>query len=168
MTSIVTAQIAKHIRELFNGGSWTGSNMRSVLTGITWEQAISRPHSFNSIAVLVFHTNYYLGALIRVLEGGKLEAHDKYSFDLPPIGSQKDWEELVNKTFREAELIAGLIENLPDEKLWDIVEQQKYGIFYRNLHGLIEHTYYHLGQMALIKKLVTENSIVSETVKKRS
>jgi hypothetical protein len=30
----------------------------------------------------------------------------------------------------------------------------KYGNYYRNLHGIIEHTHYHLGQIVLIKKLL--------------
>ena len=31
---------------------------------------------------------------------------------------------------------------------------EKYGTYYRNFHGLIEHAHYHLGQIVLIKKLV--------------
>src|SRR6476660_2963612 len=120
MSSTITSQIAKHIRELYTGGNWTGSNMNQVLHGVTWEQAVTRTDSTNTIATLVFHTNYYFSALIKVLQGGKLEAHDKFSFDLPPIGSQQDWEELVEKTFSEAEELATLIEKLPDQKLWDI------------------------------------------------
>ena len=30
---------------------------------------------------------------------------------------------------------------------------EKYGNYYRNLHGVIEHAHYHLGQIALIKKM---------------
>ena len=157
MSSVISAQIAKHLRELHTGGNWTGSNLKQVLSGVTWEEAITRVGSFNTIAVLVFHTNYYVSAILKVLKGGKLEAHDKYSFDLPPIGSQHDWEELVEKTFSEAEQLATLIEKLPDQKLWEIVEQEKYGTFFRNLLGTIEHTHYHLGQIALIKKMVIKN-----------
>lgn len=31
---------------------------------------------------------------------------------------------------------------------------EKYGTYLRNIDGLIEHSYYHLGQITLIKKLI--------------
>ena len=31
-----------------------------------------------------------------------------------------------------------------------------HGNYYRNLHSIIEHTYYHLGQISLIKKILNE------------
>ncbi len=156
MSSIVTRQIAKHIRELHTGGNWTGSNLKDILAGITWQQAVKRIGSFNSIATLVFHTNYYVTAILRVFHGGKLDAHDKFSFDHPPVGSEQDWQEMLDKSFREAELLAGIIEKMPDSKLWEVFEDEKYGIYYRNLNGLIEHTYYHMGQIAMLKKMIKE------------
>ena len=31
---------------------------------------------------------------------------------------------------------------------------EKYGTYLRNIDGMIEHAYYHLGQVVLIKKLL--------------
>jgi len=31
---------------------------------------------------------YYVSAVTRMLQGGSLDASDKYSFDLPPVGLQ--------------------------------------------------------------------------------
>ena len=33
---------------------------------------------------------------------------------------------------------------------------EKYGNYFRNLTGIIEHLHYHLGQIVLIKKLIAE------------
>jgi len=55
-----------------------------------------------------------------VLNGEPLDAKDKYSFDHPPIQSQEDWEKLLDKTWTDAENFAGLIEALPENKLWEI------------------------------------------------
>jgi hypothetical protein len=93
--------------------------------------------------------------VLKVLKGGPLEANDKYSFELPPIQSQSDWENLLNKTWAEAEAFALLIEQLPDEILLEHFTDEKYGNYYRNFHGIIEHTHYHLGQIALIKKIIS-------------
>jgi len=32
--------------------------------------------------------------------------------------------------------------------------EEKYGNYYRNFHGIIEHCHYHLGQIVLIKKML--------------
>lgn len=148
------AQIAKHIREVHSGGNWTCSNLKDNLAGITWQQATTKVHSFNTIVALVYHMNYYVSAALEVLQGRPLEAHDKYSFDHPSIQSQEDWEKLVNKALDDAEKLAALVEQLPESRLWEHFTEEKYGIYYRNLHGIIEHTHYHLGQVAIIKKLV--------------
>lgn len=147
-------QIAKHLREVHFGGNWTCSNLKEHLSDVTWKQATTKVHSFNTIATLAFHINYYVHAIIKVLQGTALNASDKLSFDHPPINNQSDWEHMLNKIWQDADLLATLIEQLPDEKLWEIFVSEKYGIYYRNFLGLNEHTHYHLGQIVLIKKLV--------------
>lgn len=148
------AQIAKHFRDVHFGGNWTFSNLKDHLADVNWQQATTKVYSFNTIATLVFHTNYFVGAAMKVLQGGPLDAKDIYSFDHPPIQSQEDWETMLNKTWADAESFARLIEQLPENKLGETFVLEKYGTYYRNLHGIIEHTHYHLGQIVLIKKIL--------------
>ncbi len=151
-------QIAKHFRDVHFGGNWTYVNLKETLADITWQQATTKIYSLNTIASLVFHINYYVSAVTNVLQGEPLTAHDKYSFDLPPIQSQEDWEKLLNKTWSDAENFALLIEQLPESKLGEIFSDEKYGNYYRNIHGIIEHTHYHLGQIVLIKKMLLQSA----------
>ncbi len=151
-------QIAKHLREVYFGGNWTSVNLKESLNDINWQQATTKVYSFNTIAALVFHINYYVSAVQKILLGEPLNAKDKYSFDLPPIQSEEDWEKLLNETWRNAENFATLIEQLPDSKLSETFVDEKYGTYYRNMQGIIEHTHYHLGQIILIKKLLLETT----------
>lgn len=151
------AHLAKHVRDVHFGGNWTAVNLKDQLADVTWQQATTPVHGLNTIAALVFHLNYYVGGVTQVLRGGPLAIRDKFSFDLPPIESQADWEALVSKTFAEAEAFARLVEELPENKLWEPFVDEKYGTYYRNLHGLVEHAHYHLGQVALIRKLLLSN-----------
>jgi hypothetical protein len=146
-------QIAKHLRDVHFGGNWTSVNLKDTLDGITVEQATKKNADLNSIAVLVFHMNYYVDVIIKVLQGQPVRAHDKFSFELPPLSSEEEWQSLVNKALTEAETLAGIIEQLPDSRLEDIFMDKKYGTYYRNFHGLIEHCHYHLGQIMILKKL---------------
>ena len=150
----LTQQIARHLREVHFGGNWTASNLKDNLAGITWQQATTQAYSSNSIASLVYHMNYYVSAVLKVLEGGSLDASDKFSFDMPPIKCGEDWERLLDKTWADAEKFASLIEALPEQKLGEAFSDGKYGTYYRNIHGVIEHLHYHLGQISVIKKIV--------------
>lgn len=147
-------QLAKHFRDVHFGGNWTSVNLKDTLAGVTHEQATTAVHSLNTIAALVYHVNYYVRAISKVLQGGPLDAHDKYSFDLPPIRSEADWENLVTQTWADAEAFGRLVEALPESKLEETFSEAKYGTYHRNLLGVIEHTHYHLGQIVLIKKLL--------------
>ncbi|TPN86706.1 DinB family protein [Aquimarina algicola] len=153
-----TTQIAKHLRDVHFGGNWCISNLKDTLEGVSWDQATKQIQSLNTIAALVYHTGYYIKAVAGVLEGKPLEAKDKYSFDHPPVQSPQDWEALLQETWDYTEKLAELIEKFPEEKLWDDFVDKKYGNYYRNFLGLIEHTHYHLGQIVLIKKLLVEHT----------
>ncbi len=147
--------LAKHFREIHFGPNWTSSNLKEQLADVSWQQATTQVYSFNTIAKLVYHIHYFVQAAMEVLEGRPLDAHDKYSFDVPPIRSQNDWSALLNKVWADAERFSDLVEALPEHQLWETFSDEKYGNYYRNIQGIIEHCHYHLGQIALIKKMVS-------------
>ena len=151
-----TTQIAKHLREVYFGGNWTASNLKDTLSTVTWQQATTQVYSFNTIAVLVYHIGYYIGGATKVLVNKPLDIKDKYSFDVPTIQSEKEWQQLLEKIWAEAETFINRIEQLPDSILFEDFSDKKYGNYYRNLNGIIEHTHYHLGQIALLKKILLE------------
>lgn len=147
-------QLATHFRSVHFGGNWTSVNLKEQLADVTWQQATTKINSFNTIAALVFHMNYFVGGIGKFLQGEPLTIKDKYSFDCPPIGSETDWQELQDKTWREAEEFASLVEQLPEERLAATFVDEKYGSYYRNLQGIVEHTHYHLGQIVILKKML--------------
>ena len=150
------SQIAKHLREVYFGGNWTSSNFKDNLADLSWEQAATQVYSFNSIVTLLYHTHYYIDVVIKVMQGEPLDAKDKYSFEHPPVRSQEDWEKLLDTTWADAEKLATMIEQLPETKLWEDFWDKKYGNYYRNFNGIIEHLHYHLGQIVLIKKILVQ------------
>lgn len=150
-----TSELDKRFREVMLDGLWiANTNYKDQLSDITWEQATTKFGSLNTIAMLTFHIDYYIAGLINVFEGGELKIKDKYSFDLPPIESQQDWDNLRNKLWNDSEKFASLLEEMPDSKMNEIFVDEKYGTYLRNIDGTIEHAYYHLGQITLIKKLL--------------
>jgi hypothetical protein len=152
----LTGQIAKQFRDVHFGGNWTSVNLKDNLADVTWQQATTPVYSFNTIATLVYHMNYFVSAVLMVLQGEPLNASDKYSFDHPPILSQEDWKKFLDKIWTDAENFASLVEQLPESKLWEDFSDNKYGNYFRNIHGIIEHIHYHLGQIVLVKKILQQ------------
>jgi uncharacterized damage-inducible protein DinB len=146
--------LAKHFKDVHFGGNWTSVNLRDTLSDITFEEATTRVQDLNTIAVLVFHINYYVGAITGVLQGKPLTASDKFSFDLPPLHSEEEWKALVDKVLAEAEILGKEIELLEERQLYENFTDAKYGNYLRNLMGVTEHTHYHLGQISILKKLI--------------
>ncbi|RBQ03329.1 DUF1572 family protein [Pedobacter miscanthi] len=53
-----------------------------------------------------------------------------------------------------ATVFADAVEKMPDEKFDEVFVNEKYGSYLRNIEAVIEHSYYHLGQIVLIRKLI--------------
>ncbi|TSJ47935.1 DinB family protein [Fluviicola chungangensis] len=152
----ISKQLAKHLRDVHFGGNWTVTDLRSTLSDVKWEDALTQVYSLNSIAALTVHMTYYVNVLITVLEENKLTGKDEMSWLLPAIRSKEDWEELLEGIWQRAEKAASLIEQLPDEQLTRDFFDPKYGTNYRNIAGIVEHMHYHLGQIVIIKKLIVQ------------
>lgn len=157
MTRNIT--IASRLREVLLNGRWiANTNYKEQIQNINWQQATQKVDNLNSIASLTYHINYYLAGLLNAFESGKLEISDKYSFDLPPINCETDWNKLVTDFIQNSEKFADEIEQMEDYIFEEPFIDEKYGTFLRNIEGVIEHSYYHLGQISLIKKMITQNT----------
>lgn len=152
--------ISNRIREVLLDGYWiANTNYKAQLMSISWEQAIQKVSDLNTIAALTFHINYYLDGLLNVFHGGKLDIRDKYSFDLKPIQSETDWANLVDAFLSNAEKFADCVEQMPETKFDEPFVDEKYGTYLRNIDAMIEHSYYHLGQISLLKKMIQTQAV---------
>ena len=150
--------IASRLREVLLDGHWiANTNFKEQILNVNWRQAIQKTGSLNTIAALTYHINYYLAGLLNAFEKGKLEISDNYSFDLPQIQSEADWKELVTNFLSNSEKFASHVEQMDDNLLDQPFVDEKYGSYLRNIEGVIEHSYYHLGQISLIRKMIMLN-----------
>lgn len=149
--------LAARLQEVLLDGKWiANTNFKDQLSEITYTQALQKVENLNTIALLTFHVNYYLKGILQVLEGGNLEIRDKFSFDMPEIRSEDDWIILVHEFIANSEKFVEVVMQMPDSRLDEVFVDQKYGSYSRNIEGMIEHGYYHLGQIALLAKLTSQ------------
>ncbi|MEG2100348.1 MAG: DUF1572 domain-containing protein [Flavobacterium sp.] len=150
-------EIANRFREIILNGTWVANtNYKDQLENLDWKTAVTPIQNLNTIAILAQHIHYYIDGINTVFKGGALDIKDKFSFDFPPISSSKDWEIFLEKFWSSSEEFASFVEQISDEKLDQFFADAKYGTYKRNIDAMIEHSYYHLGQIVLIKKLLTK------------
>ena len=152
-------QIANRFREVILNGTWiANTNFKDQLTNLDWEIATQKFHSFNTIAVLSQHIHYYIAGILNVFNGGTLDIKDKFSFDFPEMHSQQDWDNFLTKFWEDSDEFARFVEKMSEEEINAVFVDEKYGTYQRNIDAMIEHAYYHLGQIVLIKKGLIENA----------
>ena len=153
-----TKTAADHFRHLHFGGNWTITHYKDLLSDVSYEMALKKVGDLNNIITLTVHVYYFIPVQLRVFKEGILEGKDELSFDHSFIRSEEDWQAFLQKFWSDAEELAQLIEDFPEEDFLGDFVVPKYGTYARNIHGMIEHAHYHMGQIALIKKMILSDN----------
>lgn len=152
-------QLAQRFRDVVLEGKWiANTNLKMLLDSLDFKEANTKVSNLNTIALLTFHINYYVAGVLQVLQGGPLDIKDKYSFDMPAIENEDDWNRLKVSLYQNASQFADAVAQLSEEELGEGFVKPEYGTFRRNIEGMIEHTYYHFGQVSLISKMLKESN----------
>jgi hypothetical protein len=150
-------QLADRLKEVILNGTWiANTNFKDQLEHLDFNTAVTKVQSLNSISMLAQHVHYYINGINQFFKGGKLSIKDKYSFEFPAIESQAAWQNFLTNFWIDTESLINIIAQLHENKLDKVFVDQKYGSYKRNIEGLIEHSYYHLGQITIIKKMLSE------------
>jgi uncharacterized damage-inducible protein DinB len=150
-------RIADQLRRAFSGDPWHGSPLLDLLAGITAEKARARPlPSVHSIGELVVHIDVYLQVAFEATRGvpaPKLYGTEK-DWPAPHEDSEAAWIAAQDRLFRNAEKLAETIEKFDDARLQAIVPGRSYDFYYL-FHGIVQHSLYHAGQIAMLKKALS-------------
>jgi xylose isomerase len=63
---------------------------------------------------------------------------------------------LTDRFCKDSEKFISLVEKMTEDELLESFVDEKYGDYKRNIDVMIEHAYYHLGQILIIKKLINK------------
>ncbi|HSY31728.1 MAG TPA: DinB family protein [Verrucomicrobiae bacterium] len=151
-----TQRIADSYRAATVKAAWYGPSLAELLAQISPELATTRPvPGSHSISELLQHLLLW-NERIR-------NTSDRNS--LPPWEPEKDWaeppipwKELVTRWSQSRELLEEKIRNFLVEDLAKQVPGRKYR--YETLfHGVVEHTIYHSGQIAMVMSMLRSQSL---------
>ena len=147
------AALALRLQEVILEGTWiANTNFKKELDNTALDDVSIQIKTYNTVAVLAQHIHYYIAGVKQVFLGGELSISDKFSFDFEPMLSDEAWQNFLALFWKDTEELVNLIKTLTDEQLDAIFVKEAYGSYKRNIEALIEHSYYHLGQIVLLLK----------------
>ncbi|MEO8448342.1 MAG: DinB family protein [Gemmatimonadota bacterium] len=145
-------RIADQMRAAFDGDTWSGRSIRAIVEDLTAARAAARPVAgAHSAWELLLHIKTWLIAGRRRLDGEAYSPSNEQNFPTVTDQSEAAWRQAWTDTEREYRGLADAIEGLPDARLDDIVPGRTYSVYHLG-HGLIQHSLYHAGQIALLAK----------------
>jgi uncharacterized damage-inducible protein DinB len=149
--------MADQLRRAFAGNAWHGPNIQELLKDVTNEQANARPiTAVHSIWELTLHIEVWVRAATASIQGKPIPAYveNMRPEDNWPVirdTSVGGWNQTRRNVLRSAEELASAIEKFGDERLGETVPGRDYD-FTQLFHGIVQHSLYHAGQIAILKK----------------
>jgi DinB superfamily len=148
-------RIADQLRRAFDGKAWHGPAVNELLSGTSAEQACAHPVAgAHSIFELVLHVEEGIELARGAVNGAALPSPTPFEVDWPPVkdSGSAAWIQSVTRMLAAKNGLGQLIERFGDAHLSETVPGRQYD-FYFLFHGVIQHSLYHGGQIALLKKI---------------
>jgi len=153
-----TARIRNQFERAFNGEAWHGPSVLALLDGVTAEQAAAHPiPGAHSIWELTLHIAAWEDACRRRLQGDPAQLSDDENF--PPITDKTPsaWEAAKAKLSDVHNRLLETIDATDDARLDQPIinsTETTFSTAYVTLHGGVQHSLYHAGQIAILKKAI--------------
>jgi len=154
-----TTQIAELIDRVMTGDPWHGPSVQTILTGVTADTAAQTPPGgAHTIWQLVRHMTGWAREVTARL-GGRA-AQDPQEGDWPEVGeaTATRWQAAQRDLFAAHRDLADVVRQLDPGILQQPVLDFRDNALgtglshYVTLHGIVHHTVYHAGQIAILKR----------------
>ena len=149
-------RILDQLNRAFEGEAWHGPAVREILGGITAQQAAARPfNGTHSIWELVLHIAAWERACRSRLGGERAQLPD--SEDWPEVNdtNEQGWVQAKEGLRQAHEELCEAVSKLDETRLDQPIIVGMSSV-YVTLHGVIQHSLYHAGQIAILKKASSE------------
>jgi len=147
-------RIADQFYRGVEGDAWHGPPVRALLADVTADAAAARPIAdAHSIWELVLHMTSWADIARRRLAGEVVEVTP--AEDWPPVGATTAaaWSDAVAAVERSHGELRRAVLALGDGHLDDRTPGKPHTL-YVLVHGVLQHTLYHAGQVAILKRAV--------------
>jgi uncharacterized damage-inducible protein DinB len=139
-----------HGKPEWKGHAWHGPSVMETLRDVTDVQSQNKLPDSHSIIELVLHMTAW-----RKFVTQKLLGNDNYQVsEVENFPTPTTWKEVLNNLrLSQADLVE-TVKIFPESQLSDLAQGSRYKYNFRTmLQGIIHHDLYHIGQIALLKKI---------------
>lgn len=151
-----TERIADQLNRAFVGDAWHGPAVMEILEGVTAEEAGARQFAdAHSIWELALHIEAWTRACRRRLQGEHAQLSDAEDWPAVTGSDEGAWRQTQESIKQAHEELAAAIKELEDSQLEQPIVEGMSSV-YVTLHGVIQHSLYHAGQIAILKKASSE------------
>lgn len=157
-------RLADTIRRAYEGEAWHGPSLSEVLEGVDAVDASTKRGDAHTIWELTLHITAWLEIVRRRLEGERLDDTNLTIMDdWPPAPKEvtgAKWSETKDAVGRASHRLMIVVAAFPEKRLDDQVPGKDYS-YSVMLHGAAQHALYHAGQIAILKRLISGESVSS-------
>jgi uncharacterized damage-inducible protein DinB len=149
-------RITDQLKRAFEGNAWHGPSVMEVLKGVTAQQASSRVFpAAHTIWELALHIGAWERACLSRLQGERAELTD--AEDWPPVADTSDdaWQQLKMTLQQGNRQLTNAVEAIDERRLDEAILPGMPSV-YITVQGVVQHDLYHAGQIAILKKALTE------------
>jgi uncharacterized damage-inducible protein DinB len=149
-------RIANQLSRAISGEAWHGPAVLELLEGISAEQAAAHPVAdAHSIWEIALHIEAWLRACCQRLADEQAQLTTNQ--DWPPVSkaNEVEWKNVAAAIKQAHDDLSDAILALEDARL-DAPILTGMSSVYVTLHGAIQHSLYHAGQIAVLKKALSE------------
>jgi uncharacterized damage-inducible protein DinB len=145
-----TCRIADQLRRAFKGPAWHGPSLKAILLDVSEDRAaLQPPNGAHSIWEIVLHITAWMRiARERLAATAPHHVSDEEDWPRP----NRSWKDTLDLLAAEEEALYEAIQNFPDDRLNNSAPATEPQTYYILLHGVVQHTLYHAGQIILLNK----------------
>jgi len=154
-----TERIREQLKRAFEGGAWHGPGVLEILENVSAAQAATHPiEGAHSIWELVLHIKAWEDACRRRLSGDRAELTDEEDWPAVDETSDDAWRKTLTVLREGHQKFSDAIASVDDARLDEPILQGMKSV-YATLHGAVQHDLYHAGQIAILKKASTGETV---------
>jgi uncharacterized damage-inducible protein DinB len=149
-------RILDQLKRAFDGEAWHGPSVLEIVENITSEQAAARISSgTHSIWEIALHIAAWERAILRRLHGDRAQLPTEEDWPAVVATGDEAWEQTKQALKQGHEDLRAAIAGLDEARLDQPIIEGMSSV-YATLHGIVQHSLYHAGQIAILKKLTSE------------
>lgn len=147
--------LSDDLRRALRGEAWHGSSVQELIAPLSAEEAMQRPiPAAHNIWELVVHLTSWSNIVLRRINGGQVEPYEGEDWPEVHDFSDEHWNQAREALAESYERLSEVVLGMTDEELSANAPKSTRSIA-GMVSGVAQHTSYHGGQIAILRKAVT-------------